>query len=1404
MKKVTKKICASFLALAMVLGMCPTTSFAASERDVIDFEALLNDSWDSLGAESWENNFEGYDFGSGMFSFSEANAAVMSADDVEVDTEDPAIAALAEELEEVEVVDEEGNTVALSEEQIGTVLGMYQQYLDHWKANADTLGVQVPFFLAYNDNKEDGLGILGEMLALGNYSVEDVRNGNYSYDDLTGMIMNFMFGDQFGVAFYGAAIEAARDAALKAVKDSGAVTEVQKLLVLNDWLAHNANFDMSYIMNSGKEAGKEPMFAETPVKHQYYDVLYDEIYKVYEPQIHDQFYNQIYDGIVAAFRQTVYENVIKTLVYQGAYGQIEAAYKDGFVSQAAAQSESYKAAYEAAYAEAQKAAYDAAYAAAYEAGMAVEGAVEEDVIAAATAEAEAAVATEEAKAEFEAKAAEAAKAAIPAEELAAYQQAAEDYVASDEVKAEIDGIANQEAEKFMTENADAIAADALGFAAVAFEGVVIDENGTTVPQLMEAEADKFIATAETEGVEVDPVNAPGYKMTIAQLTEAQMDEPLDDLGGMTPNQAIPVYADQAAQGLTAGVLNYWQGSHIGVFGGGTGVCLGYSKAFTYLVQAMHPEMYGVNGAETDMSVAENWKAAADIYYDEEGNLDITKDYAVDMVRITFAAQVTMFGQTEDNFNSDHFWNAVKVDGEWYYVDPCYTDVFVEVMSRDRVETNGNMSHLYFMFSHDSAAQLYEGNYSLIKTLYDGENGAHNKGYEAFWTSRIASNTYSDGSNFYYLYDSTDMITLMADYSNSQENQQQMEEPITYYKLVGHPIKEETANSKGDQDYVTYIEFNYVEDEDAEEIVSVARVLNPETGKLEENEFLTALYAQHEEDVASHPSIEISMGYYDGKLYFNLSNRIMSYDLTTGAVETVKEYNVVYGQRDKTNPFGGMAFTITDEVTEHVVVNSPIAGMTIKADGNMYVDVATNYAFISGKTAVDDHGSYGYEFEETNFNKDYNSFMDYGDYSDAELEQYGYKKEINDNDEFMWSANFVETLSMSHIAGDSHTYENVRVDAHCGRNAYRENRCTACGASEAGSRIEIEGTALNHHYVLFEEDYYTKDENGNFNFGNNHVCTTCKKSYEEDEEKDVLTDADHVGHEYVGVVTEWNKDYTEATVDLLCARCYGGDLDCLLGDDTIELAEGIKSTDITKERYYEVVEIEVDEDGNETEVKEYFWIYTVNVPYGDETYVAYDMVEREEDKFDRNPFADVANDQWYAEAILWANEAGFVAGYEEDGKLLFKPNNNATRAESISFLWRMEGKELVEDAKNPFTDVAEGQWYYDQVIWAADNKITEGYEQADGTFTFRPNNDCTRAEILAFICRVKGNPTASADVENPFTDVAEGAWYYKNIMWAVEEGIVSGYEEADGTFTFRPDEKCTRAEIMQMLYEAFAE
>ena len=1028
----------------------------ADEQDTAD-EA------DAQAAEEGDNEVKvdgGYTISIPTINFQGANAAVAEqmAKDVEIDESDPAIQSLRKALEEVEIVGGEAGTESnesnistadlyeadeadgqettqkLTDEQIDTVVKQYQNYLNQWADNANVLGVQNPFFLDFNDDT-DGLGILGEMLALDGKTVQDVRDGKVKYDDLTGMIFTFTYGDKLGIEYYGKDVTNAREEALAAVTASGAQTKAQKLLVLNDWLAHNNTFDMSYIMNSGKESDDDkPMIAKDPQKQEHEDDVYNAIYEVYEPQIKQNFHDQIFAGIENDLRTQFYEKAIQQAVYEQALG----------------------------------------------------------------------------KAESE---------------------------ATDEEKA----AAKEQAEGYIKQNKEAIDKDPDGYVRTNF--------GEDAANQMKTKADAFIKDAEENGVEVDPENAPGYKMTVEQITQQQLesDDPALDMDGdgtkeTSFKQAIPIYAKQAATGMTTGVINYWEGSQFGAFGMGTSVCLGYSKAYTYLVQCLDKDIYL---KDTNVGYdSSNWKTAKELYY-TDGKLDTSKNYTVDLVRISFQSDVTMYGEEQEDFGSDHYWNAVKVDGQWFYVDPCYTDVYTEVMSRDRVETDGDMNHTYFLFSDTSARKLYDGNFSSLRSLY--ENEATDKTYETAWMARAASNVYYADGYAYYMYDSTDLFDRV---NSSSMNQSQK---AAEYKIVRHKLTEKDAGD-GDSDYETLINFTDKEnDDDDDTFVSVLK-----DGKMVKNDLLTKLYAQFVDEQSIYPSIGLTAALYtDGKIYFNVSNDIVSYNPADGAVAVVKEYNTVSAKRDNTKLFGGMAFTTTSkDSADFTVTNHPIAGLTVKGD-KLIVSIGTNFAFISGKSKLLDHSSYGYEFEETDYNPTYTNYKKYQQFMGSQS---------NDNDEFMWSANFVDTVDLKTLTGTSHNYETVSVPATCGRDAFTEERCSDCGLIKDGTRVEKENTAHEHHYIKFHEVYYTKTD-GVKNEADNYVCPECgacitepvKSKYEQAnstyEKRKAIWDAaiknEAEGHTYIPTDAKWSDDYSTVTFqNLTCESCADkiDKLDCLLSSD----------------------------------------------------------------------------------------------------------------------------------------------------------------------------------------------------------------------------------------------------------------
>ncbi|MCD8004935.1 MAG: S-layer homology domain-containing protein, partial [Oscillospiraceae bacterium] len=132
---------------------------------------------------------------------------------------------------------------------------------------------------------------------------------------------------------------------------------------------------------------------------------------------------------------------------------------------------------------------------------------------------------------------------------------------------------------------------------------------------------------------------------------------------------------------------------------------------------------------------------------------------------------------------------------------------------------------------------------------------------------------------------------------------------------------------------------------------------------------------------------------------------------------------------------------------------------------------------------------------------------------------------------------------------------------------------------------------------------------------------------------------------------------------------------------------------------------------------------------------------------------------------------------------------ATKTEAIAV--RTDTTFLFGDVKDSTA------WYYDEVYWAYDLEITKGY----GDNTFRPNSNCTRAEFATFLytlARAYGLENTGDTASKSFSDVKSDGWYYTYVMWAAENGLVSGY--TDGTF--KPNNQITRAEAVTMLYGFF--
>ncbi len=175
------------------------------------------------------------------------------------------------------------------------------------------------------------------------------------------------------------------------------------------------------------------------------------------------------------------------------------------------------------------------------------------------------------------------------------------------------------------------------------------------------------------------------------------------------------------------------------------------------------------------------------------------------------------------------------------------------------------------------------------------------------------------------------------------------------------------------------------------------------------------------------------------------------------------------------------------------------------------------------------------------------------------------------------------------------------------------------------------------------------------------------------------------------------------------------------------------------------------------------------------------------------FDDVTDEKaFYYTPVYWAvnHDPQITNGTDRNH---FSPVATCTRGQVVTFLWRAKGCPEPASAKNPFTDVKSGAYYYKAVLWAVENGITQGTSKT----TFGPDQGCTRGQVATFLHRTEGTPKAGG--KNPFTDVKSGTYYYDAVLWAVANNITNGTSAT----MFSPDATCTRGQIVTFLYRDLA-
>jgi len=169
------------------------------------------------------------------------------------------------------------------------------------------------------------------------------------------------------------------------------------------------------------------------------------------------------------------------------------------------------------------------------------------------------------------------------------------------------------------------------------------------------------------------------------------------------------------------------------------------------------------------------------------------------------------------------------------------------------------------------------------------------------------------------------------------------------------------------------------------------------------------------------------------------------------------------------------------------------------------------------------------------------------------------------------------------------------------------------------------------------------------------------------------------------------------------------------------------------------------------------------------------------------FTDISKGQYYYDAVLWAVEQGITGG---TSATTFSPDAPCTRGQVVTFLHRMVASPDPAPISMPFIDVKENAYYYKPVKWALGSHVTGGTSDT----TFSPDASCTRGQVVTFLWRTAGQPEAKTN-KCSFTDVKSDSYYYKAVLWAVEQGITGGTSST----TFSPDASCTRGQVVTFLY-----
>ena len=194
-----------------------------------------------------------------------------------------------------------------------------------------------------------------------------------------------------------------------------------------------------------------------------------------------------------------------------------------------------------------------------------------------------------------------------------------------------------------------------------------------------------------------------------------------------------------------------------------------------------------------------------------------------------------------------------------------------------------------------------------------------------------------------------------------------------------------------------------------------------------------------------------------------------------------------------------------------------------------------------------------------------------------------------------------------------------------------------------------------------------------------------------------------------------------------------------------------------------------------------------------------------------PFDDVTAGSWYYGGVKYVYEKGLITGYS--GTNLFGVGDTLTRAQLATILYRNDNPGVSDSSPVSNTtgmnDVKSGEWYTAAVNWAVKEGVIKGYTDAGGNrVAFGPDDPVTFEQLITVLANhsaEEGEIPRGSDVDSALNGFKDGrtvsSWARPSMAWAVQKGLVSGYNDHDGKY-LRPGESVARERVAVVLMRAF--